>query len=104
MFNFTTPSVAHRTPIILKADTGTCRHYIRQSNATRFLTNTTTDTKQVKVYLPNNEVLVGNTRGLLPIDLLSPTAKKAHVFPSHRCRWDNCVMTIVLPSLWRKIC
>ena len=74
-------SVAHRTPILLKADTGASKHYVRKSDVT-ILKNVQNVAKSISVHMPNNEIIRSTTSGQLPIKKLSPTAKQAHVLPA----------------------
>ena len=74
-------SVAHNNPILLKADTGASKHYLRNVDAT-ILNNANTNISSINVYLPNNEVLTSNVSGHLPIKELSAPAQQTYALPT----------------------
>ena len=77
----TKTSVAQTKPILLKADTGASRHYVRTTD-TNNLDNVQQNRNLIKVHLPNNEVLKSNMTGLIPVSGLSKPAKEAQTLPS----------------------
>ena len=74
-------SVAHNTSIILKADTGASKHYLRPNDA-QLLTNINTVASPITVHLPNNNTITSTTRGQLPFKALTDSAKQAYILPS----------------------
>ena len=68
--------------VVMKADSGASRHYIRPPDA-KILRNITTVTNGPCVSLPDNTVMTGTQQGHLPIAQTSllPEATQAHVFP-----------------------
>ena len=82
--NFTqNPSVAQSNicNIILKTDTGASNHYIRTTDAT-FQNQIKITINPVQYHLPNNMILASTQKGLLPVNVLTQTAKHAHMLLS----------------------
>ena len=95
----TTSSVAQIKSVVLKANTGASRHYFCQHDSS-ILKNIQKITYEIKLHLPNNDVLESNMRGVLPVQGLSSTAKEIQILPSLKntlllsigqlCN-DNCI-------------
>ena len=67
------------TTLFLKADSGASQHYIRPQDM-----NMLQDIQQVagpSVYLPDMTKITADQCGFLPIQNISSTARKAHIFP-----------------------
>ena len=77
----TKTSVAQTKSILLKADTGASRHYVRTTD-TNILDNIQQNRNSIKVYLSNNDVFKSNMTGLIPVSGLSKSAKEAQILPS----------------------
>ena len=71
------------TSVVLKADSGASRHYLRSQDAA-ILRNKKTIVNSPRVSLPNNTVIQGNEQGHLPLNTtsLSTMDTQAHVFPN----------------------
>ena len=105
---FTNISVAHNNSIVLKADTGASKHYLRKKDAT-ILTNVGRTDSSINVHLPNNAVLKSNISGYIPIRQLSASAKQAYVLPTltntsllsigQLCN-DNCIATFTKEKMF----
>ena len=78
---FTNISIAHNNPIVLKADTGASKHYLRNVDAT-ILTNVGQIDSSINVHLPNNEILKNKISGYIPIKQLLAPGQQAYVLPT----------------------
>ena len=74
-------SVAHHKSIVLKADTGASKHYLRPNDA-QLLTNINNAASPITVHLPNNDTIQSTTSGQLPFGALTDLAKQAYILPS----------------------